>query len=149
MRIATVILYLLSVAFYVYGATRRLSCNTSWMAGAAEGLVLVALFWFLLPLYFYLTAKRKMTVRVYRDASLLFKRLSLGCAACFGLAAAAVLISWILNPADSLPQMMSLAASFILGGLSMLSVYVLESRMKYIVTPSDNVGPEKGVKIRY
>ena len=140
-RFWTAVLYLLTILIYGYCATRRYVVNTVWFVAVCQGLCLIALFWFLIPLYYYLSAKEKMTVRQFRDASGLLKKVSLWAAICFGCTVIAVAVACFFTwkYMIGIQELLLLLLFFIDSGM-MFMIYKMEKNTKYEVLPGDQKG---------
>lgn len=149
-RCCTAALYLLTIFIYVYCATRRYVINTVWFLAVCQGLSLIALFWFLIPFYYYLTAKEKLTIRQLRDASGLLKKVSIGASVCFGGTAVAVLAAscctWKYMSSIWELQLFPLS---LVNAVMMYGIYYMEKKTKYEVRPGDQKSLPNGERIKY
>lgn len=147
-RLFTAVMYVLAAGCYVFGTTRRLEVNTVWYVAVCQGFTLIGMFWFLYPLFCYLTAKEKMTVREYRDASGILKTVSLAASACFGVTAAAILTAIVTGFGGAFREL-TLMLPFLGGFAAMALVCLAEYKARYQKIPAEAAGMREGTRIKY
>lgn len=135
-KIVEILLYLLAVAAYIFGATRKTHMNAEWFVAVSQAITLLGLFWFLFPFLCSIKAKEKLTLQEYRDESVLPKTISLVITLGFVCIDAAVLYALIHDMA-ALREWILLVPFFI-GTAAAAALYGCMKRTKYIKIPASS-----------
>lgn len=112
-----------------------------------QALAVVGLAWAFLGLVHYLAEPRTMTVGEWRDSSQKLKRGSL-IAALFLWAAAPALMLHLLRSAENPGRHLLCAGCFLLAGACMFALWLLERRIVYTLSASEERAPEYAARIR-
>lgn len=148
-KAASVLFYLLSLACYVCAAIQRVSINSVWYIALLQTGVLMGCLWLAWLMYYHLTAKEKMTVRIYKDASLRFRQVSLGVALfLFGIVIFSMFYIMKESPAE-LRRVLGTLVCYAASGTFMFLMQGYEKRVSYLTIENETKKPEKGVTIRY
>lgn len=141
--------YLTAVFSYVLSGIQRVPLNTVWYLALLQSGVLVSLIWFLWPLYYSVTQKGKMTVSIYKDASLRLKYVSLG-SAC--LLTGIVLLSCIyivMNGTGVILKSLCVLGGYGISASAMFAIFLYEGKVNYQVVMNTMKKTEKSITIRY
>ena len=129
-RILFVILFLLALPPFLYGASRPIGANTVWFVTLPQALSLFALGWTALGLLRYCTAPQSMTVRQHRLAVIHFHRAS--CAAWIILTLLAVgYLVFALLYTDERGTTLLCALLSLFSSLCLAAVYWVERSTQY------------------
>jgi hypothetical protein len=135
LRVLYVALFLGAVYLFVSNAILPLASNSTWYVVLTQAASIPFLFWTLIALFSYLPAERDMTINTYRSSSSSLKRATFGSAISLGVLALATLAFMFLNPQDrSLGQLLC-------GGLLTILINRIESKVNYLIVPSQNKLP--------
>ncbi|MDO5422877.1 MAG: hypothetical protein Q4F41_04020 [Eubacteriales bacterium] len=134
-RIALRILYLaMSLAAFgclLYAATSYAHCNqTPWMV-VAQALTLLAFLWFAWVLAYYVCAPKEMTIYKYKSTALQMLKVCKWLTAAFLLDAAGVAADLLLFGGASEKEELLCLGSYLLGGLLILGLGLIERALPY------------------
>ncbi|MDE7286688.1 MAG: hypothetical protein K2N55_07595, partial [Lachnospiraceae bacterium] len=130
--------FLLAVMDYGYLATRPLEMNISKWSGICQGFLALALLWLLAAVFYYGTAKEKMTVRIYRSASVRLRQLSFAAAALFGLMSIIYFLLAIVG-GGSWQDFVKLFPMSVSGCALLFAMYRLEEGTEYEIEANDTI----------
>jgi hypothetical protein len=140
-------LYLFALALFIHAGTRNTSMNVVWYVSAPIALSLLALFWMLVPMCYYITARREMVIRVYRESSKRLIEATFVTAIALALTALCAFIHLMITPPGELGPSLFYAGGYIVGGGSILGIHLLERRLPYIALPAKNARTESSTII--
>lgn len=92
-KTAYILLFCLTVFFYLKAAGMPVESNFQWYVTVPEAIDLFLMLWFLKTIIYYVTAKKEMTIGEYKSTSKALMQISAVSAAGFGLTAAVLLVS--------------------------------------------------------
>lgn len=136
-RVLFAVLYLLSVAAFVYSATRGIAANMIWFVTLPQAVTVFALGWTVLCLYRYFTAPREMTTRQYRLAVTHLRRAC--CMAWIALVVTAVAcLTCALTLSDERGMTLLCAALDVVSCGCILAVFLTERSVSYTERENPN-----------
>jgi archaellum biogenesis protein FlaJ (TadC family) len=144
LRILYVALFLGAVYLFVSSAVLPLASNSTWYVVLPQVVSIPFLFWILIAFFYYLPAKRDLTINGYRSSSLALQKATLGAAVSLGIAAFATLVFVQLNLSGEHSGELLCAVKYLAGGLLALSMNRIEKKVNYLIIPSQNKLPVDG-----
>ncbi len=147
LRIRLVLTYLFAVMLFSWSSTRLLRLNTVSYMVFAQAASLFFLSWIFIALVAYLSAGEKMTIAEYQSSSRGLIKANLGASISLGAGGLAAVFRVLTNPWELTVSFIFYALGFFLAGLACLANYLMERKVPYLETPSDNTPPEDSVEI--
>jgi len=140
-------LFALAVLLYLAGSLNQISANSSPLVAIPGLFGLLGMVLTLVALLRYLIRKRNMTLWEYRSGSRRIIRCSLPSAAMLLMTAAVVLFYVLMWHREELKPGIFSAASYALGGLSLLAMMWFEEKIPYTRVDHETEYMENGVDI--
>lgn len=147
LRVMYILCYLGGAALFLYCATRPLVCNTVFYVTVLQCAVILMMIWCAFVLAFYVPATGKLTIGEYKGQHKSLISAARAAAISMWAAAAAVLVSMVLQLEGSLLANLLCAVGFGVSGMPLLVIYLFESHLKYHVTSSGNAVPDDGFEV--
>lgn len=144
-----VVLYLLSMAAFLFAGTRDTQLNVVVYVYIPVVLALAAMLYLIFPLFYNLTVPREMMIRSYRDSSEKLIRISICAAVLQAVSALMTIIGMICIPGQVGPQQFLSVAGFLVGAGLLLWIWQTERCAEYETLPPKNARPERSSVIKY
>ena len=129
--------FLSSAALFFFAGTRRIGANHSPFVIAPQAAVILLLLWQIFVLISYLSAPRRMEVRMWRESSLRLITSSKGLAAALLIDAAATLLVSAMRYREELTSGLIAVLITLAAALIQYAVYRTEKALPYEKTPGD------------
>jgi len=124
-------LFFLSVFLFILATSADVESNQNWFVVIAEMFNLLSLFWVLLTLVFYLTAKCNLTVGEYKSTSKTLIRSSLITMVSFVATAICKVIFLVFSPSERPLEILQTAMMLSVCGICFFIIYAIEKSLKY------------------
>jgi hypothetical protein len=152
-KIKIAILYLCAVFLYTAGGLQKTCANVTWYVSLFQALSLITLLGLIYPLFYYITANNRITIRIYRDSHLVFKKISCAASLCLFAAAGTVFaatVRCVLSGTDfKLKEELFVFTGLFISGILTLLIFLTKRKETFMVTSGDKKTDEKSVVIHY
>ena len=146
-KVLYAVLYLAACAVFLHAAVENVAVNRTWFVVVPSTLSLLALFWLLVPMFFYMTAPKEMIVRTYKDSSGNLIRLSLITAILLSVTAVTAVVQTFVAEGGIELSALVVAGQYIAASAILFCLCWLEKTQPYEILPPTNKRPEKSVVI--
>lgn len=149
LKVQYLIVYLLSLAAFLFAGTRGTQLNTVIYVYVPVTLSLIAMLCLIFPLVHNLAAPREMIIRTYRDSSEKLKRVSVCAAGLQIVCALGTMAGMFCIPGQvGLKQFLSIAG-FLVSAVFLLWLWQTERCLEYETLPPRNTPPPRASVIRF
>lgn len=149
LKIQYAVTYLLALTIFLFAGTRDTQLNGVVYVYVPVTLSLAAMLYFILPLFYNLTAPREMIIRNYRDSSEKLINVSMCAAVLLIVSALATIAGMICVPGQvGLKQFLSIAG-FLVSALFLLWLWQTERSLEYETLPPKNTRPARASVVKF
>lgn len=149
LRIQYVVMYILSLAAFLFAGTRGTELNTVIYVYIPVTLSLLAMLCLLIPLFYNLTAPREMIIRTYRDSSERLITVSMCAAVLQVINALTTMIGMVCIPGQvGLNQFLSIGG-FLVSAIILLWLWQTERCLEYETLPPRNARPPLSSVVKF
>lgn len=149
LKVQYVVMYLLSMAAFLFAGTRATQLNAVIYVYIPVVLSLVVMLYFIFPLVYNLTAPREMIIRVYRDSSEKLIHVSMCAALLQVINALNTIIGMVcVSGQVGLQQFLSIVG-FLVSAVLLLWLWQTERHLEYETLPPKNTRPERASVIKF
>jgi len=139
-------LFVFAAALFIICSAQYVGSNQCWYVVITQAGAIVGIVWMGIGLFNYLTAKKNMTIAEYRSSSGTLRVGSMIAAISFAAAILMTLLFVLLQHTEIMVgREVMCAAGYLICGVAVFTVNRIESKIRYLETPSGNEAPQEAV----
>jgi len=139
-------LFVFAAALFIICSAQYVGSNQCWYVVITQAGAIVGIVWMGIGLFNYLTAKKNMTIAEYRSSSGTLRVGSMIAAISFAAAMLMTLLFVLLQHTEIMVgREVMCAAGYLICGVAVFTVNRIESKIRYLETPSGNEAPQEAV----
>lgn len=149
LRIQYIVMYVLSLAAFLFAGTRGTQLNTVTYVYIPVTLSVIAMLCLSIPLFYNLTAPREMMIRTYRDSSERLMQIDMCAAVLQAMNALTTIVGMVSIPGQfGLNQFLSIGG-FLASAVILLWLWQTERHLEYETLPPKNVRPPHASVVKF
>ncbi len=142
-------IYVIMFALFIIAGTRSIGSNSTRYIFCSMAISFLALLWLALPIFFYVTAKREMEIRSYRESSRELIHVSRNSSICLFITTLCSAIYLFSHPSEDITQILIYTIMYLLAATAALGIHIAEKRLNYVIIPPKQQRPEKSSPIKF